>query len=126
MYNIETLAKMTGLTRRTIRYYIQRELLDPPKGGGRGSFYTDKHLKRLEKIKKWAAQGVPLIHMKAMLSGNTPQVTVDFSTGVKTILEEQFSITSGIRLTFRPGQLLPGDLEKIREYITILIKRREE
>ena len=126
MYNIETLAKMTGLTRRTIRYYIQRGLLEPPKGGGRGSYYTDDHFQILKKIKKWSVQGVPLIHMKAMLSGITPQVTVDLPTGVKTTLAEQFLITDGIMLTCRPGQLLSQDLVKIRDFITTLLNRREE
>ena len=126
MYNIETLAKISGLTRRTIRYYIQRGLLDPPLGSGRGSYYTDDHLKRLKKIMKWSVQGVPIIHMKTMLSGKTPQITVDLPSGIKTTLEEQFSISDGIRLAFRPGQLLPEDLEKIRDYINKLLKRREK
>jgi DNA-binding transcriptional MerR regulator len=126
MYNIETLAKMTGLTRRTIRYYIQRGILEPPHGGGRGSYYTDDHLKQLKKIKKWSVQGVPIIHMKAMLAGKTPQVTVHLPTGVKTILTEEFIISDGIRLTFRPGQLLSKDLVKIRDYINNILKRREK
>lgn len=126
MYNIETLAKMTGLTRRTIRYYIQRGLLDPPLGGGRGSYYTDDHLAQLERIKKWSVQGVPIIHMKAMLSGRKPQITVDLPAGAKTTLSEQFIISDGIMLTFRPGQLLSNDLVEIREYIINILKRREE
>lgn len=126
MYNIETLAKMSGLTRRTIRYYIQRELLDPPRGSGRGAFYTDDHLERLHKIKVWAAQGVPIIHMKAMLQGKTPRITVDSPTGVRTILEEQYVITNGIRLSFSPGQFLPEELLTIREFIMNIINRREE
>ncbi|MBN2536431.1 MAG: MerR family transcriptional regulator [Spirochaetales bacterium] len=126
MYNIETLAKMTGLTRRTIRYYVQRGLIDPPGGGGRGSYYTDDHVKQLEKIKKWSVQGVPLIHMKAMLSGKKPQITVDPPTGIRTILTEQFIISDGIWLTFRPGQLLSRDIVKIRDYINTILKRRKE
>ncbi|MCK4823506.1 MerR family transcriptional regulator, partial [bacterium] len=30
--------------RRTIRYYIQEGLLEPPAGRGRGGFYYDSHL----------------------------------------------------------------------------------
>ena len=71
MYNIETLARMTGLTRRTIRYYVQRGLVDPPEGGGRGAYYTDSHLDSIKKIKRWSEQGVPLIHMKAKLEGRS-------------------------------------------------------
>ncbi len=67
IFNIDTLAQRTGLTRRTVRYYVQRGLLEPPQGGGRGSYYTEEHLRRLERIRAWAEQGVPLLHMKAML-----------------------------------------------------------
>ncbi|MBN2443814.1 MAG: MerR family transcriptional regulator [Spirochaetales bacterium] len=126
MYNIETLAKLTGLTRRTIRYYIQREILDPPLGSGRGSYYTDLHVEQLKKIKEWADQGVPLIHMKEMLRGKIPRVSIDLPTGVKTTLEEGFEIADGIKLTFRPGQLLSEDLVKIRDFISNVCNRREE
>jgi DNA-binding transcriptional MerR regulator len=117
MYNIETLAKMTGLTRRTIRYYVQRGLLDPPLGGGRGSFYTDEHLNRLKKIAEWTEQGVPLIHMKTMLEGKKPQIHVDMQTGTRTVLVSKYEITGGIDLYFRPGQLSSEDLEQIRKFI---------
>ncbi len=75
IFNIDTLARRAGLTRRTVRYYIQRGLLEPPQGGGRGSYYTAEHLRRLERIRAWAEQGVPLLHMKALLeSGIEPAV----------------------------------------------------
>ncbi|MBC7476337.1 MAG: MerR family transcriptional regulator, partial [Candidatus Sericytochromatia bacterium] len=44
MYNIEVLAKLTELTKRTIRYYIEIGLLTPPIGNCRASYYTDYHL----------------------------------------------------------------------------------
>ena len=126
MYNIETLAKLTGLTRRTIRYYVQRELLDPPEGGGRGSFYTDVHLERLKKIQKWSEQGVPLIHMRDMLEGKTPSTQVDMSTGIVTELQERFFLSEGIELAFRPGQLSHEDLIKIRTFVKDLIRRNSD
>ena len=81
MYNIETLAKLAGLTRRTIRYYVQKGLLEPPEGGGRGSYYTDAHLEQLQKTQKWSEQGVPLIHMKARVEGREGQVQIDQHRG---------------------------------------------
>ena len=126
MYNIETLAKLTGLTRRTIRYYVQRELLDPPEGGGRGSYYTGEHLERLKKIQKWSEQGVPLIHMRDMLEGKTPSTQVDMSTGIVTELQERFFLSEGIELAFRPGQLSHEDLIKIRTFVKDLIRRNSD
>ena len=116
MYNIETLAKLSGLTRRTIRYYVQRGLLKPPQGGGRGSYYTDQHLERLKKIKKWSEQGVPLIHIRDMLDGKTPSTQVDVLTGIRTVFQERCLLDEGVELTFRQGQLSYEELLQIRTF----------
>ena len=117
MYNLETLTRMTGVSRRTIRYYIQREVLDPPFGGGRGAYYTAEHKERLEQIKKWSDQGVPLIHMKAMLEGKEIPVEVDRQTGVETVSWERCQIADGVELNFRKGLVGPGLLAKLVEMI---------
>ena len=50
-YSIAEFAERGGVTRRTVRYYVQRGLLDPPEGAGRGARYTDAHLRRLERVR---------------------------------------------------------------------------
>lgn len=124
MYNIETLAKLSRLTRRTVRYYVQRGLLNPPQGGGRGSYYTDEHLERLKKIQKWSEQGVPLIHMRDMLEEKTPSTQVDMQTGIMTVFLERLLLAEGIELVFRPGQLSHEDLLQIRTFVKDLIRRK--
>ena len=50
-YKIEEVAKLCGLTKRTIRYYEELGLLFPPErseGGFR--LYSDKHVERLQQI----------------------------------------------------------------------------
>ena len=126
MYNIETLAKLSGLTRRTIRYYVQRDLLKPPKGGGRGSYYTDEHLERLKKIKKWSEQGVPLIHMRDMLEGKTPNDQIDVLTGIRTVFQEKVLLDEGIELTFRQGQLSHEELLQIQTFVRNLLGRNSD
>jgi len=126
MYNIETLAKLSGLTRRTIRYYVQRGLLKPPEGGGRGSYYTDKHLERLRKIQKWSEQGVPLIHMRDMVEGKTPSTRVDVQTGVLTVSLERCLLADGVELAFRPWQLSYEDLLQMRTFIKDLLRRKSD
>jgi DNA-binding transcriptional MerR regulator len=51
-YTIESLAKLVGLQRRTIRNYITQGLLRGPDSLGRNARYTDYHLKRLKLIKQ--------------------------------------------------------------------------
>jgi DNA-binding transcriptional MerR regulator len=59
-YTIEELCLNSGIKRRTIRYYIQEGLLDPPAGRGRGGFYYDSHLERLHQIKSLQEKGMRL------------------------------------------------------------------
>ena len=51
-YTIDGLSELTGYPRRTIRYYIQEGLLDPPAGRGKGGFYFGRHLSQLQLIKQ--------------------------------------------------------------------------
>ena len=59
-YTLDDLCRITGLTKRTIRYYIQIGLAERPEGGRRNAYYTAKHLEALLRIKRLAAQGMPL------------------------------------------------------------------
>ena len=49
---IDDLARRAGVPTRTIRYYTQQGLLNPPLLRGRVGFYDDQHLERLRLIKE--------------------------------------------------------------------------
>lgn len=59
-FTIDELSSLTGYSRRTIRYYIQIGLLEPPAGRGRGGFYNDSHLNKLKQIKVLNERGMSL------------------------------------------------------------------
>jgi len=59
-FSIEELAELSGSNRRTIRFYIQSEVLDRPEGTGRGAYYTRRHLQRVLDIQAWQADGITL------------------------------------------------------------------
>ncbi len=72
-YGCEELAELGGVTRRTVRYYVQRGLLPAPTGTGRGNHYTQEHLDALLKIVELQRAGVALAEIPAHLaSGRTP------------------------------------------------------
>jgi DNA-binding transcriptional MerR regulator len=50
-YAIGDLADLGGVSRRTVRYYVQENLLPPPFGVGRGNHYGQAHLDRLVRVK---------------------------------------------------------------------------
>lgn len=59
-FSLETLAALSGVSERTIRYYITRGLLLGPVRGGRGAFYTEGHLRRLQEIREQQQRGFTL------------------------------------------------------------------
>ena len=73
IYSIESLADITGLTRRTIRYYIQEKLLAPPIGTRRAAHYTAHHLERLLAIRRLAQEGLTLEAIRRKFGGSDAQ-----------------------------------------------------
>ncbi|BCW92216.1 hypothetical protein EG19_01020 [Thermoanaerobaculum aquaticum] len=78
-YAIGELAAAAGVSRRTVRYYVQQGLLPAPLGRGRGEHYDDSHLATLLRIKALQEQGLTLEEIKRRFGGNeglgAPQVS---------------------------------------------------
>ena len=64
-YNIDELADLGGVSRRTVRYYVQEGLLPAPLGVGRGRHYDQSHLDRLLEVKAQQEAGRSLDDIRA-------------------------------------------------------------
>lgn len=74
--SIGELAQRAGVTRRTIRYYVEIGLLQPPAGSGKAAVYGTEHLERLELIKELQAYRLSLEEIRDRLAGKTaPEAT---------------------------------------------------
>ncbi len=51
-FNITEFANTANVSERTVRYYVKENLIDPPEGDRRGSFYTIKHLDQIKEVIK--------------------------------------------------------------------------
>jgi DNA-binding transcriptional MerR regulator len=51
IYTAETLAFRAGVPLRTVRFYVQEKLIDPPLGRGRGANFTERHLAQLQQAR---------------------------------------------------------------------------
>ncbi|MBI2298042.1 MAG: MerR family transcriptional regulator [Armatimonadetes bacterium] len=71
-YSIADLAAEAGVSRRAVRYYVQQELLPPPRGRGRGSHYGEEHLERLLRLKTLQESGASLERIRRLLQGVAP------------------------------------------------------
>ena len=67
--SLDELADQTGLSRRAIRFYVQRGLLPPPLGLGRGRHYDKRHLDVLRRIGELQAAGHSLDAIAKILAG---------------------------------------------------------
>ena len=64
-YNIDELADLGGVSRRTVRYYVQEGLLPAPLGVGRGRHYGRSHLDRLLEVKAQQEAGLSLDEIRS-------------------------------------------------------------
>ena len=100
---VDELAERAGVSRRTVRYYVQRGLLPPPQGLGRGKHYAEAHLNALIRIRELQEEGVPLDEIGARLAGRsntdrgTPRSTT--SEGAAAVRPASATQTTWTRLT---------------------------
>jgi DNA-binding transcriptional MerR regulator len=73
-YLIEELCRLTGFSRRTVRYYVQEGLVDPPAGRGRGGYYSDLHAAQLARIRELQERGFRLDAIRGMIA---PRLAAD-------------------------------------------------
>jgi DNA-binding transcriptional MerR regulator len=69
-YSVGELAELGGVSRRTVRYYVQEGLIPTPYGVGRGPHYGPEHLEELLKVKAMQEQGMSLEAIRRRLSGD--------------------------------------------------------
>lgn len=67
--SIGELAQRAGVTRRTIRYYVEIGLLPPPSGAGKAAIYGAEHFERLELIKELQGYRLSLEEIRDRLAG---------------------------------------------------------
>ena len=66
-YAIGELAELGGVTRRTVRFYVQEGLIPAPFGIGRGNHYGPEHLGRLLEVKSLQEAGQTLDEIRERL-----------------------------------------------------------
>jgi len=64
---VDQVARLTGTTVRTIRWYQSERLLPPPRREGRTARYDAAHVQRLEAIRDLQAHGLTLVAIRRLL-----------------------------------------------------------
>jgi DNA-binding transcriptional MerR regulator len=104
-YGIQELVQVSGVPRRTIRFYVQRGLLDPPKGAGRGHYYTEGHLQRLLQIRHLQGEGRTLDEIASLLRGGSRPLPAEAVPPVE--LATRIHLGEGLELLVGQGARAP-------------------
>lgn len=127
-YSVEELAERANVTRRTVRYYIQRGLIPPPLGLGRGKHYTEAHLEGLIRIRELQEASVPLEEIAARLQGAPPHTDAPQrqvataptqSTWTRVVLRED------VELHLRGRRLTDSQVNELAVMVEELVGRNE-
>jgi DNA-binding transcriptional MerR regulator len=117
-YTIEEISILTGFSRRTIRYYIQENIIEPPSGRGRGGFYYNSHLSDLLKIRSLQEKGLNLSFIKDILKG-TEQIVKEDSQIYTRDLRVRYKIVPGLEINISRS-LEEKKSKKILEIIRLI------
>ena len=99
-YAIGDLADLGGVSRRTVRYYVQEGLIPAPLGVGRGNHYGREHLDGLLKVKALQEAGRTLDEIRRVLhpGGRSAVAVAD-----RADPDMQLDRTLWRRVTLAPG-----------------------
>jgi DNA-binding transcriptional MerR regulator len=107
-YSIEELAAKAGISRRTVRYYVQRGLLPAPYGLGRGRHYGEEHLAVLLQAKVYQEKGLDLETIRQRLRPESKEEDLNECDTRRLVLNGPAYRASDGQV--RTGFLAPGEV----------------
>ena len=125
LFTLDELAGLVDLPKRTVRYYIQIELIDRPQGVGRGAHYTARHLEQLVEIRKWQRRGVSLERIRELRTSDEAETLLPppkLRERGAVEVRSHVMIDDGVEITIDPQRsgLTPGDMRKFVKGVTEL------
>ncbi|GEM77832.1 helix-turn-helix domain-containing protein [Vibrio superstes] len=98
-YTIQQLSDLTELPVRTIRFYIQKGLVDRPIGERKGARYSDEHIAQCLKIKKWTAAGLSLDKVAQALTEPPAEIPTPAKAVGEVSMKTCIHLADGVELT---------------------------
>lgn len=116
-FAIGDLARLAGVSRRTVRYYVQEGLIPPPLGVGRGNHYGQDHLDRILRVKAMQEAGRTLDEIRRAASGSPRKAAAPARAmpAVERSLWRRLELAPGVELHVAGHVRLPppGRLEEL-------------
>ncbi|WP_435208083.1 MerR family transcriptional regulator [Streptomyces sp. bgisy034] len=109
-YRMEELARLAGITVRTLRFYRERKLIPPPRREGRIAWYDEHHLARLRTIAALLERGHTLTGIAELAEALDHGRDVADVLGVTPTEEEPVRLTPEELAARFEGQVTPENL----------------
>lgn len=124
----DELAALVGASRRTVRYYVQEGLLDPPIGETRAAYYTEKHLEQLQTIKTLTGEGLSLERIRQRLHGTDTERSRLGGQPGSVALCSHLTLAPGVELVINAemAQLSPEDVRCLMHAVMAECKRMQK
>jgi DNA-binding transcriptional MerR regulator len=106
LLSIGELAERTGVSRRTVRFYVQRGLIAPPEGRGRGSGYTEAHVEQVLRVRQLQRNGLVLDTIRHLGGSDEEQPAALPAFTTATVC--RIDLAEGVRLEI-DAQRIPPD-----------------
>jgi DNA-binding transcriptional MerR regulator len=106
LLSIAEVAERANVSRRTVRYYVQRGLIDAPLGRGRGSAYTPKHVDQIQRVLRLQREGVTLETIEQLPEGADAAEPARPAVPATVVL--RIPLRPGIQLEVNAGTSLPS------------------
>ena len=114
--SIDQLAALTGLTTRTVRYYLQQGLVSRPEGAKRGAYYLQRHIEELLLLRRWADAGLSLDRIRTLRAGAADEPPPRAVRAGSVEVWSRVTLADGLEVQIEPGRagLTP---EQVRAFV---------
>jgi len=124
-FTLDALCTLTDLSKRTVRYYMQLELVERPVGETRAAHYTGRHLDQLLRVKQLSDAGVSLERIREVMAGGESPVPEQAAQPGAIRVRSHVFIAPGVELQIDPQEagLSP---EQLRAFVRSVMSEWEK
>jgi DNA-binding transcriptional MerR regulator len=121
-FSIEQLCTLADVPVRTLRFYIQKGLVDRPEGERRTARYTQRHLEQLLMIRKWIAAGLSLERISELQAGSGVELPPLRRRPGDLRVQSHLHLREGLELVLDPelAELSPGQVRALANGVMAL------
>ncbi len=101
---LDALCTLADCPKRTVRYYMQRGLVERPEGETRAARYGPRHLQQLLRVRELSASGLSLERIREVLAGQPAPVPERARQPGSVQLRSHVWVAPGVELQIDPAE----------------------